>query len=252
MIRNRLLRTAASLVLAVSATVAVNVAMAPPAMADGCYTWSGTLRQGSTGAAVTRLQIRVAGWVTSGEVLTVDGNYGARTAQAVTRFQQAYGLAADGVAGPLTFAKIYELQDDDCTPIHFSYAELTVSATCGSQASLTGGSVGAATVRENLLRAMWKAEALRRKLGDRPLRVMSGFRSQACNQQVSTSGPNGPHTYGYAIDLVPTSGTMCSIAQAGRSAGFNGIIGPNAPGHSDHVHLDSRTSSRYWNAPQCF
>ena len=50
--------------------------------------------------------------------------FGPATKAAVTRFQQAYGLPADGVAGRATFSKIYALQDDDCTPIHFTYAEL--------------------------------------------------------------------------------------------------------------------------------
>jgi hypothetical protein len=43
---------------------------------------------------------------------------------AVRRLQAAYGLGQDGVAGPQTFTRIYQLQDDDCTPIHFSYADL--------------------------------------------------------------------------------------------------------------------------------
>ncbi len=252
MSRRRLLRALAALILAVTATAGVNLAVAGPAAADGCYTWNRTLRQGMSGADVTQLQIRVAGWVSQGEVLAVDGEYGARTAEAVERFQRGYGLGADGVAGPQTFTKIYELQDDDCTPIHFSYAEATQSATCGSQASLQGGSVPASTVRENLKRAMWKAEALRRKLGDRPLPVTSGFRSQACNQQVGSSR-TGPHTYGYALDLVPSSGlTMCGIARAARSAGYNGIFGPGYQDHDDHVHVDSRTDQQLWRAPDCF
>jgi zinc D-Ala-D-Ala carboxypeptidase len=250
--RQKLLRLLMALPLMIAVGAGVTVVVAGPASADGCYTWNRTLRSGMSGADVTQLQIRVAGWVASGEVLAIDGAYGAKTAAAVTRFQRGYGLAADGVAGPQTFSKLYALQDNDCTPIHFSYAEVTQSATCGSQASMTGGSVGAATVRENLKRAMWKAEALRRKMGDRPLRVTSGFRSSACNQRVSSSGPNGPHTYGYALDFVPGSGqTFCGIFNAAKSAGFAGILGPGYPGHNDHIHADGRTSGRFWSAPNC-
>ena len=56
---------------------------------------------------------------------------------------------------------------------------------------------------------MWRAEALRHQLGDRPLRVTSGFRDKACD-----GSPYGQDTYGTALDLVPADGgtTSCSIA----------------------------------------
>ncbi|MDR7276925.1 zinc D-Ala-D-Ala carboxypeptidase [Catenuloplanes atrovinosus] len=223
--------------------------MAGPASADACYTWNRTLRDGMSGEDVRQLQIRVAGWTASGEVLSIDGEYGPRTAAAVGRFQTAYGLSSDGVAGPQTFNQIYALQDDDCSPIHFTFAEVTQSSTCGSQASLQGGAVPAAQVRQNLIRSMWRAEALRRQLGDAPLIVTSGFRSVACNQQVGGSA-GSRHTYGDALDFTGTP-SLCAIARQARTAGFNEIIGPGAAGHSDHTHLADKPS-RTWSAPNCF
>jgi zinc D-Ala-D-Ala carboxypeptidase len=239
---SRLLVVAA---LALGTTLTISVAAAPPAAADGCYTWSGTLREGSSGPAVTRLQIRVAGWVAFGEVLAIDGQYGPATRRAVTRFQQAYGLTADGIAGSQTFNKIYALQDDDCSPIHFSFAE--VSYNCG-RGGFSGGAVSATQVRENLLRAMWKAEALRHKLGDRAIPVSSGFRDYQCNASVGGAS-NSRHLYGDALDLVPGP-SLCSMAQTARSTGFNGIFGPGYPGHNDHTHVDSGPN-RAWSAPNC-
>ena len=55
-------------------------------------------------------------------------------------------------------AKIYQLQKNDCSPAHFAWSE--VDGGCGA-GGYNGGSVSATTVKANLLRAMWRAEALR-------------------------------------------------------------------------------------------
>jgi zinc D-Ala-D-Ala carboxypeptidase len=234
---------AGSAASAVAAATAV-VGWAGPAHADGCYTWSRTLSQGASGSDVTQLQIRVAGWPGYNNQIAIDGAFGPQTKAAVTRFQQAYGLGADGVAGSQTFGKIYELQDDDCTPIHFSYAELN---DCNSDWS--GGAVSAATARSNALRVMWRLEALRHALGDNPLIVTSGFRSRACNSAVGGAS-NSQHLYGSAADLVSNHATLCRIVQQSRYHGFGGLLGPGYPGHNDHIHADIRGGT-VWEAPSC-
>lgn len=238
-----------AVVVAAATMFTVSVSTAPTAAADECYSWSRTLSPGATGADVSELQIRVAGWAGFGVNMTIDGSYGGQTSAAVEGFQRAYGVTPfDGIAGPATFNKIYELQDPDCSPLHFSWAE--VDGGC-SQGGYSGGSVSAATVQENLKRAMWRAEALRRQLGDTPLRVTSGFRSTACDSSVGGSG-GGQHTYGTAIDLTGISGSpsLCTIAQQARYAGFGGIFGPGYPAHDDHVHVDVR-AGQTWSAPTC-
>lgn len=64
-----------------------------------------TLKEGSRGAAVTALQCRLIelGYLKG----TADGIYGSGTARAVTLFQRANGLSADGMAGELTQKKLY-------------------------------------------------------------------------------------------------------------------------------------------------
>ncbi|GAA0674815.1 D-Ala-D-Ala carboxypeptidase family metallohydrolase [Streptomyces malaysiensis subsp. malaysiensis] len=213
------------------------------AHAAGCYTWNRTLSEGSSGADVTQLQIRVAGWVTSGERLSYDGVYGARTAAAVKKFQSAYGLPADGVAGSQTFSKIYALQDADCTPVHFAYSELN---KCNSDWS--GGAVSAATAKANALKTMWKLEAMRHALGDVPITISSGFRSYACNSAVGGASTSR-HLYGDAADLTG-SPSFCTLAKEARVHGFSEILGPGYPDHNDHAHV-ALDPSPYWSAPNC-
>lgn len=234
----------AALLLALGTTGTALAVTSSPALADGCYTWSGTLSQGSSGEAVRQLQIRVAGYPGTGAVLALDGAFGPATKAAVQRFQSAYGLTVDGIAGPQTFSKIYALQDDDCTPINFTYAELNHCNT-----TWAGGAVSAATAKANALHTMWKLQALRHALGDTPITVTSGFRSTSCNSGVGGAS-DSRHLYGDAADLVSGSRTLCQLAQEARNHGFNGILGPGYPDHNDHTHVDGRPS-KFWSAPNC-
>jgi zinc D-Ala-D-Ala carboxypeptidase len=212
--------------------------------ADGCYNFERALSEGASGDDVKQLQIRVSGYAASGEVIAVDGQFGPATKAAVTRFQQAYGLGADGVANEATLQKIVDLQDDDCTPAHFDYAELN---NCNSDWS--GGAVSAAEAKANALRTMWKLEALRHALGDQPIRVTSGFRSKACNDAVGGS-PSSRHMYGDAADLGVDPHSLCTLAKEATNRGFFEILGPGYPAHDDHTHVAHR-SDKFWSAPDC-
>lgn len=57
------------------------------------------LSYGSKGEEVRKLQTALN---RVGATLTVDGNYGAKTEQAVRNFQDDHGLRSDGLAGPAT------------------------------------------------------------------------------------------------------------------------------------------------------
>ncbi|HLR84631.1 MAG TPA: D-Ala-D-Ala carboxypeptidase family metallohydrolase [Nocardioidaceae bacterium] len=234
--------------LAAALTSPANAAQQPDSrssatVADGCYTWSGKLREGDSGDAVRQLQIRVSGYAAYGEVLALDGEFGAKTEAAVKGFQKAYGLSADGVAGPDTYEQIYKLQDDDCTPVNFDYSELN---KCNSDWS--GGPLSASKAKANALVTMWKLQALRHALGDKPITVSSGFRSYACNDAVGGAAKSR-HLYGDAADLTGTP-SFCTLAKEARSHGFSEILGPGYPGHDDHTHV-ANDPSPYWDAPDC-
>lgn len=235
----------AAVLMVLAGCLTASVIAAPKAHADGCYTWSRNLSQGASGEDVRQLQIRVSGYPGYGAHLAIDGQFGPGTKAAVQRFQSAYGLGSDGVAGPATYSKIYALQDDDCTPIHFNYTELDDG--CGGS-GWDGGPLSAAATKANALETMWHLEALRHALGDAPLNISSGFRSIPCNNSVGGAS-NSQHLYGRSADLTG-SHSFCTMAKQARYHGFGGIFGPGYPGHSDHTHVDIRTSNS-WSASQC-
>ncbi|MFC4105393.1 D-Ala-D-Ala carboxypeptidase family metallohydrolase [Micromonospora zhanjiangensis] len=90
---------------------------------------------------------------------------------------------------------------------------------------------------------------MRHALGDQSIRVTSGFRSTACNNAAGHSATSR-HLYGDAVDLGVSPHSLCTLAQRARYHGFNEILGPGYPGHSDHTHVANK-SSRFWSASNC-
>lgn len=62
------------------------------------------IRSGGRGATIRSAQLRLN---TKGAVLNPDGIFGARTLAATKAFQASNGLAADGIIGSNTWAKLY-------------------------------------------------------------------------------------------------------------------------------------------------
>jgi zinc D-Ala-D-Ala carboxypeptidase len=96
---------------------------------------------------------------------------------------------------------------------------------------------------------MWKLEAMRHALGDQPITVTNAFRSYACNNAVGGSATSR-HLYGDAADLGAGPHSLCTLAKQARNHGWNEILGPGYPGHSDHTHVANK-SSRLWSASSC-
>lgn len=207
------------------------------------YNWTRTLQQGSSGSDVEELQIRVAGWAADSPSQTyvdVDGIFGPATRAAVMRFQRAYGLAVDGIVGPATQAKLNSLERSNGTK-HFNYSEFYSKDGSG----FSGGKVSTATVRENVRRMMYKLEAVRVKIGNRPIIINSGFRSIAHNNRTPGAATNSQHMYGIAADIRASGASLSALRTATRSSGFSGSYNGGT-----YSHIDSRMEysygSQYW------
>ena len=189
---------------------------------------------------IRELQVRIAGWAAAGPAkvyLAVDGVFGPKTKVALKRFQRAYGLAQDGVVRPATVKVLARLEAADESTVHFRWAEfVSHDGSC-----FAGGKVGAARVRQNVRRQMYKLEALRKKAGDFPMRVASGFRSVHHNAAIGGE-KNSQHMYGIAADIYVPLVDSGRLAELAKSCGFSGV---KAYGSFAHVHLDSRVEYTY-------
>ncbi|MGA8116316.1 MAG: D-Ala-D-Ala carboxypeptidase family metallohydrolase [Actinocatenispora sp.] len=236
--RRKVLRGATFGALAVGVGALTGPLLTTPAQA---YSWGGTLRVGSSGAAVQELQIRVAGWAASSAsqvYVAVDGVFGNGTAGAVQRFQSAYGLAADGIAGPATQAALNALEKGDGSTAHFAWSEMWEPAT----GNFAGGAVSAAAAQENCRRLMYKLEALRVKLGNLPIHINSAFRNVQDNTN-SGGIPNSMHLYGAAADMYVSGVPNRTIYQKAETCGFSGLERYTI----NHQHVDSQAEfGRNW------
>lgn len=70
-----------------------------------------------------------------------------------------------------------------------------------------------------------------------PLVISSGYRCPEHNQRVSTTGPNGPHTTGRAVDIAVSRHRAHDVLRHAMAMGFTGI-GVNQKGASRFIHLD--------------
>lgn len=86
---------------------------------------------------------------------------------------------------------------------------------------------------------MAKIVNIRRLLGF-PFIVTSAFRCPEHNQRVSTTGPNGPHTTGHAIDLHVSHERAVDLLQMVYvHGGFTGVgVKQHGPIKGRFIHLD--------------
>jgi len=72
-----------------------------------------------------------------------------------------------------------------------------------------------------------------------PLHISSWYRSPAYNQQVASSGPEGPHTTGRAVDIRISGGAVNELLYFAYKCGFLGIGEKQKGDYSGRfIHLD--------------
>ena len=236
-------------------------AVAFTAAPAAAYEWPKLLKEGHTGDDVRALQMRLAGWFPRNDrtFFAIDGNYQGMTINAVKRFQEHYGLTADGIAGRGTFRMLDSLEDEDGSTKNFEFDEFkqNSNSACSKEANsyggtFKGGMVPARRVKNNVIRLMWRLEALRAKLGDRPIAINSGFRSVAYNDCIN-GATYSQHQYGTAADLRVLDVTNREGRDRARGSQLHGIA---CYATLSHNHLDLRMQNRslpqaaFWYWPQ--
>jgi zinc D-Ala-D-Ala carboxypeptidase len=235
--------------------VAVTVGIAAPAHA---YEFSGPLKAGASGPDIVALQIRLAGWFPRSDKtpFKVDGLFGRSTKTALMAFERHFGLSVDGIADNDVYKKIHALEDGDGTTLHFDWEEFEQRSNSGCPrranlyaGSFAGGPLSQTAVKRNVRLMMWRLEALRAKVGDKPIAITSGFRGTAYNRCIGGATAS-QHLYGTAADIRVVGVDNRRARDLARASQFSGI---GCYSNLSHNHLDLRlendalkTSQSWW------
>lgn len=92
---------------------------------------------------------------------------------------------------------------------------------------------GQALMDETFVRML---DSLRHEYGS-PLLVTSGYRCPLHNDRVSSTGADGPHTTGKAVDFGVSGNNAHRLLVLAAAMGFVGL-GVNQKGNSRFLHLD--------------
>ncbi len=105
---------------------------------------------------------------------------------------------------------------------HFSEKELMCQCGCGR-----------ADMDPTFLERL---EALREQFG-KPMKVTSAFRCPAHNRKVSSTGEDGPHTTGRAVDILIQGFDAFRLVKIALALGFTGL-GVKQKSTGRFLHLD--------------
>ncbi len=176
------------------------------------------LKNGSTGADVEVLQRALAAiHFLPG---AFDKIFGDRTEFAVKRLQIGYGISRDGEVGPITRNR---LDRGGRLSAHFHIIEDRLYSHGNKDLF----------IEHELIHAL---EALRERLGGRPITVISCYRDPEYNSRPDVDGaPKSQHLVGRAADIVIPGVPPGLVARSAAVVGFTGI-----GIYSSSTHVDIR------------
>ena len=98
---------------------------------------------------------------------------------------------------------------------------------------------------------MSRLDSLRAVYGA-PIYLTSAYRCPAYNAEISSTGANGPHTTGMAVDIMVSGQHAHRIVKLAMAAGFTGIgVKQSGEYSSRFIHLDTlpmgNTRPRIWS-----
>lgn len=178
---------------------------------------------------------------------TVDGVYGTSTKNAVKKFQSAYGLTADGVAGSVTLSKISSAKSTNVSTYSRTNSNVvTYSLARDGNKKLTNNfsvsefkcNDGSDTILiDHKLVAL--LQEIRNYFG-KPVIINSAYRTAAYNRKTGGSS-SSLHLSGKAADIRIAGVSPAAIAKYCESLGVKGI-----GVYSTFLHVDTRTTKYYW------
>ncbi|MET8295864.1 peptidoglycan-binding protein [Streptomyces sp. NPDC001591] len=230
-----------------------------------------TLRPGTRGEAVSRLQDRLA---LLGSPVKTTGVFDSATTAAVKYFQKAHGLDADGVVGPKTRAS---LEGSPGTPVRGDRTALAQQimnrhgiTPLNAHSDPKGGphldSTALSNIRDTadgksaLTSSYGDAHGKRVELDERMLRGVlqlkanHGFSINITEVVGGDHSQNSRHYKGVAFDTSVINGEHVELKGRGRELaerlesacyflGATEVLGPGYPEHDRHVHCAWNTKS---------
>lgn len=180
-----------------------------------------TLRKGHRGEDVKQLQKKLNNL--GFNCGNADGILGNRTVNGIKAFQKAFNLTADGIVGKNTWNTLNKLDKVK----HFKLKEFACKH-CGE-----------IKVDVDLL---VRLEEVRRRIGNRPIIVTSGYRCPTHNARVG-GAKNSQHKYGRAADIRANGVSVKEMNRVCDKVFYDGGVGLNG---ATITHVDTRGYRARW------